>query len=717
MLKITNVKKFFVIYKYTKETLIRVSFSLNLFFLFLYIQIYFIILLIMFKLKKIDNFSNILKKYFSHRNETKSIQPLSEIFQSVKKENFEVVLAYLKNNEEITNNFKYYLTNIFSGKNFNKAITDANILSENAFFPELKKRISYKFLPPVEDENSISYIISKVLFNPKSDISYIENINQNDSDELLLLLEIDQLITYPQIKKELIFSINILARRATGIALESEISRMVPKYKELDNPFVALQKELDQLIEKFQNDGNLNINSKNTDYKQIKIYLEQCLNFVHQAFKNSSKFGISSKINQSLLKIRQQLHRIQEISSLLVIDSENDISQNSKKLIINILKYKSHKNNIRELIDDSTKLLSHLITSHTAETGTHYIATSTKEYLKMFWKASGGGIIVGFLCIFKMILGSVKGSDFLHAFLYSANYAIGFVIIYLLGFTLATKQPAMTATTMTKVLSDESTTSKNYQEFANLVAKLSRTQFIAFVGNVLWAFPVALGIIHGLDYFLGQNLSAPKSDKLLKDLDPFQSKVILHSCIAGIFLCISGVISGSISNSSIFHQIPKRISQSPFLNNFLGISFSKKLSNFYTKHWAGIISNLWFGIFLGMIAPLGIFLGLDLDIRHITFSAGNFALGLYGKGFNIPLSQFWICLITVFLIGFFNFIISFGLSMLLAFRSREVNLGEVRKICQEISIFFMKNPLRFFIPLKSELDQGTKNLIKDKNIH
>ena len=667
--------------------------------------------------KSKESFDTILKKYFSEPYTLDSVQPMRELFQSLKRTNFEVFLAYLKNNEEIKNNFRDYLFILFSNKSFAKALTDANILSENAFFPELKKRISYKFLPPVEDENTVSYIISKVLFNPKSDSNYIKNINPEDGSEFFKLMEIEKISTLPKVKKELLISANILALRSVGNALEAGITKMVPEYKNFDNPFVALQSELDSLIGRFKEDENLQINSKDVDYKQIKIYLQQCLDFVDKAFKNASKFGISSKINQSLLKIRQQLRRIQDIIPILVVDNEEDVLTNSKKLVSNTLKYNSHRNNVRELIDDSTRLISHLITSHTAETGTHYIATSSKEYLKMFWKASGGGIIVGFLCIFKMMMSYSHGSEFSHAVLYSLNYAFGFIIIYLLGFTLATKQPAMTAATMAKVLSDESSSDKNYKEFANLVAKLSRTQFIAFVGNVLWSFPVALAIIYGMDWFLDKNFAAAKADKLLKDLNPIESKAILHACIAGFFLFISGIISGNISNSSIFNQVPERISQSPFLNQVIGAKNSKKLSDFYTKHWAGIISNFWFGIFLGVIAPLGVFLGLDLDIRHITFSAGNFALALYGKGFDIDTYTFVISLVTIFLIGAFNFIVSFGLSMLLAFRSRKVNFGELTIIYKSILKYFIKNPLRFFIPLKSELDEASKDLIQDNKIH
>ena len=667
--------------------------------------------------KNKESFDTVLKKYFSEPYTLDSVQPMRELFQSLKRTNFEVFLAYLKNNEEIKNNFRDYLFILFSNKSFAKALTDANILSENAFFPELKKRISYKFLPPVEDEHTISYIISKVLFNPKSDSDYIKNIKPEDGSEFFKLMEIEKISTLPKVKKELLISANILALRSVGNALEAGITKMVPEYKNFDNPFVALQSELDSLICRFKKDKDLQIDSKDVDYKQIKIYLQQCLDFVDKAFKNACKFGISSKINQSLLKIRQQLKRIQDIIPILVVDNEEDVLTNSKNLVSNTLKYNSHRNNIRELIDDSTRLISHLITSHTAETGTHYIATSPKEYLKMFWKASGGGIIVGFLCIFKMMMSYSHGSEFSHAVLYSLNYAFGFIIIYLLGFTLATKQPAMTAATMAKVLSDESSSDKNYKEFANLVAKLSRTQFIAFVGNVLWSFPVALAIIYGMDWFRDENFAAVKADKLLKDLNPIESKAILHACIAGFFLFISGIISGNISNSSIFNQVPERISQSPFLNQFIGAKNSKKLSDFYTKHWAGIISNFWFGIFLGVIAPLGVFLGLDLDIRHITFSAGNFALALYGKGFDIDTYTFVISLVTIFLIGAFNFIVSFGLSMLLAFRSRKVNFGELTIIYKTILKYFIKNPLRFFIPLKSELDGASKDLIQDNKTH
>ncbi|MDR4894618.1 MULTISPECIES: recombinase [unclassified Chryseobacterium] len=657
------------------------------------------------------NFESVLKKYFSFKNETLSLEPFAEFLETIKEADFTDVLNFFRSNPQFTENFKYYIHNIFKGRPFNLSLTEANILSENAFFPELKKRILNKVLPPVENEKTVWYMIDNVSMRPKKDLKYLHNLPENEINEFLNILGASDFIIRPNVKKELIFSMNILSWRVTGMAMEVEVVRMAPQYRNLDNPFLALQNELEALADDLIKEPELQLHSKDSRYKQIKIYVEQCQEFVNIAFKNSAKYGISGKINQSLIKIRQQTKRIYEIVQLLIIDTDEDIQIKSKQLVFNILSYKSHKNNISDLINDSTRLISHLITNHTAEAGTHYITSTRKEYMTMFYKASGGGIIVGALCVLKMLYGYIPGSDFSHAFLYSMNYAMGFIMIYLMGFTLATKQPAMTAATMTKVLSEEGNAQRNNTEFAHLVSKLFRSQFIAFVGNVLLAFPVALAIIYGLDVFFSQNLAVERSDKLLKDLDPFKSKAILHASIAGFYLFISGIISGNIGNNSVFYQIPERIAKNLSIRSFFGKKFAKGLSKYYAKNWPGIISNFWFGVFLGATAPVGMFFGLDLDIRHITFAAGNFALGLYGKDFSVDSYTFWMSFVTVFLIGFFNFLVSFSLSMFLAFRSRKMNFGQVSEIYKEIFGYFIKHPLKFFLPLRSGLDKKADDLM------
>jgi len=668
---------------------------------------------VFFRRKK--HFEYILKKYFIHENETTSLIPLKEVLASLVNLDFKKFISFLKSNEDICKNFVQYIQNLFKNRPFNLSLTESDILSENGFYPEFKKRLLNKILPPADNENTVSFLVDAVSIKTKRDLKYLKNIPHEDLDELFHLLGVENFIKNKTVKNELMLSMNILSWRSIGIALDVDVVRMAPEYKNFDNPFVALQSELNILLGEFKTNPDTELSSNSETYRQIRIYIGQCLEFVNIAFKNAHKYGISNKTNQSLLKIRQQLERINFILNLLVIDTYEDYFKKSRLLFLSILSFKSRKNNISELLSDSTRLISHLITTHTSEVGTHYITSSKKDYYKMFRKAAGGGVIVGILCVLKLLYSYKHGSDFSHAMMYSFNYAMGFIMIYLLNFTLATKQPAMTASTMARLLSNENKDEKNYLEFAHLVSKMVRSQFIAFVGNVLLCFPISWLIVYGLDVLFAQNLAEAKASKLLLDLDPINSKAIFHACIAGFFLFISGIIAGNINNTGIFYHISKRIEKSPFINYFFGEKIALKLSNYYSRNWGGIASNFWFGIFMGITAPIGIFLGLDLDIRHITFAAGNLALGLYGKGFDVSLQTFLLLFFTVFLIGFFNFIVSFGLSMSLAFRSRKVNIKEIKMIIYEIFKYFRRNPMMFFYPIPSDLDQPTQDLIKNAN--
>lgn len=652
------------------------------------------------------SFYTVNEDYFSLKNETISLDPLSDVLSAIKTLDFNLVLSFYKEHPEITENFSYYIKNIFQDKAFNLSLTEAHILSESNFLSEFKKRLLDQLLPPVENENTVWHLVEQASLKPKDDFLFFSTLKVEQLDELFILLGISRIIANKKVVNDLLFSLNILSWRVIGAAMDEQVLKMVPQYRKFENPFIALQKELEELNFEYQKEEKFHLISSNVNYKQIKIYVKQCQEFVKIAFKNASKYGISGKINQSLLKISQQLNRFAAILELLVINNESDLITNSKKLFLNILEYKSHKNNLRELVSENTVLLSHLITTHTAQTGRNYISSTGKEYIQMLLKASGGGLIVGVLVVLKLFYSNTSGSEFHHAFLYSFNYAMGFVMIYLFKFTLATKQPAMTAATMAQVLSDDRNTKKNYLDFAHLVSKLFRTQFIAFIGNIILAFPMALLIMYGLEALFNENFAISKSPKLLNDLNPMHSKVILHACIAGFYLFISGIIVGHVSNNSVFYQIPKRILKNNFINKSFGEQTATKLSTFYEKNWPGILSNIWLGILLGITGPVGVFLGLDLDIRHITFAAGNFALGLYGQGFNVSNQVFFTALSTVFLIGFFNFVVSFGLSMVLAFRSRKVTFGESRLIYMEIFKYFLRNPLRFFLPIRSKLDKN-----------
>ncbi|WP_264204448.1 site-specific recombinase [Flavobacterium shii] len=593
-------------------------------------------------------------------------------------------------------------------KKFNKILSDAGILQDANFFFEVRKRIFAKLIPEQPEKDTLQFILNQVFF-VNTDPIWINKIPQEQIRDLFYLLKFRSIYGVSDENSsfnELVFAMEVITYRICGSAMETDVIQMVPEYENLESPFIAFQRELLLMNEKLIESPENYIDEDDLGYKQLIILHKQCVDYIETAFKNSNKFGISLRVNQSLLRIRQQLSRLNSLLPLLIQGEEKDANRNTIYLAYKLIKYNCDKNNIQKLINESTQLLSYEITQHTANTGEHYITNSRKEYYKMFYSAAGGGFIVGILCIIKLILGKVETSGFGHVFLYSMNYSIGFIIIYILGFTLATKQPAMTASALVRALQEDfkqkiqDKKEYKYKEFAIFFARVFRSQFIAFVGNVIFAFPVSLLGIWLIDIIFHYNIAQEKWPTLINDLNPIFSPAIFHAAIAGVFLFLSGIIAGSIANRDKHNHIYYRIQEHPLLKLSLGKKWTKKLASLYEKKWAGIISNFWFGVFMGSTVFIGIFFGLNIDIRHITFASGNFAMALYGADFYVTKWMFLWSILGIGLIGLVNFIVSFSLSLGLAFRSRNIPLSELRQVARAIFRYFLNKPLHFFFPPK-----------------
>ncbi|RZJ72453.1 recombinase [Flavobacterium sp.] len=613
-------------------------------------------------------------------------------------------LNFLKANPECSQKFGDYVKSILDGKKFSRFLSDAGVLSDADFFSEIKKRIVAKFLPRQPEKDKLEYVLIQVFYKA-TDRAWIEKIPRNQLEELFDILGFTPIFdsVAPQSPlSEMLLSMHLIAQRISGRAMETDVIKMVPEFDDLESPFIAFEKELLVIEDRIRNTDIHYIRTQDLVFRQLKILHKQCLEFVERAFANSSKYGISIKVNQNLLKIRQQLQRLEVLMPLLAIDSKEDRRKHTIDLALNLIRYNGYKNNVQKFVSESTQLISYEITQHAAKTGEHYITETPKGYFKMLRSALGGGLIVGLLCIFKVLLSKVETSIFGHAFLYSMNYAFGFILIYLTGATLATKQPAMTASALARALEEGAKArgkrADKYQAFAVLFARVFRSQFIAFVGNVVMAFPVSLFGIWLIDYCFDYNIARFKWPTLLFDISPVHSPAIFHAAIAGVFLFLSGIISGSVANRDKHNKIYYRIQEHPMLKNFFGREKTQKIADWYEKRWAGIISNFWFGVFMGTTASIGIFLGLNLDIRHITFASGNLALGLYGARFTIGSSLLVWCLLGIVVIGLVNFLVSFTLSVTLALRSRNISLLDLRFVAFAIFRHFLTKPLSFFFP-------------------
>ncbi len=659
----------------------------------------------LFKKKKLKNILEAISRYNGDdlralADLVNYLRPRGKAIHSDDNQEFEELILRLKSNEKHREGLRKYINRILSNKKLRRSITEPGIITGNSFFSELWKRLSYKILPYQPDEQTVDFVLTNIFYR-KTDGIWVKNVPADQVLDLFDLLSFEPLKNDKSkesgIFKDVLYACDVLMQRVVGLSIEDEIPDRTPEYANFESPFLALEKDLRSFIERELNSNEI-LRPDNIEYKHLLVLIEQCDEFVEKAFKNSGKYGITLKINQSLLVIRQQLERVKTVLSFLPVGKDENPGLKTVEFIRELIYFNCGKNRVRRFITDSTRLLAFEVTQQTGKSGEHYITSSKEEYRHMFKSAAGGGAVVGLMCLIKTYLGMAEVSLFGKGFLYSMNYALGFIAIYLLHFTLATKQPAMTAAALAVALKTNVKEKVKYDAFSKLFARLFRSQFIAFVGNVALAFPVALIIVATIDLTFGVNSAAHKSEKLLKEIDIFATPALFHASIAGVFLFLSGLIAGQAANRSIHHKFPTRIKNHPALKLALGRNAATKLSELYKKHIGGLAGNFWFGIFMGSTASVGVFLGLPLDIRHITFAAGNLALGLYGELFSVNIFYVFWLILGVGFIGLMNFIVSFGLSLILAMKSRGIKLTELIKISKAILLRFKDNRKDFFIP-------------------
>lgn len=621
-------------------------------------------------------------------------------------EKFKSLVNTLEKNEQLKLGFREYLHHTFNGKKLTPVITETGIIKDSGFIGELFRRISHKLLPDQPAEDSLAYLLNNAFYS-SSDIEWVEAI---DKKYWIALFEIAGFVPFserPNNDKyivQVLSAIQILALRITGMGVNQDLLRMVPIYDKLDSPFISLMKEIDLVLENLKDTG-YDRSNENPDIRQIYVLMNQCVEYTDQIIKNREIYGISFKTTVRVSQLKEELSRLKITLDFIAIDKEGERYDQFITFFKQVIKINSTKNNLKYFLYYSTGLIAYQITQHSGATGEKYITQSKKDYYKMLYSAAGGGVIVAFLCLFKAQLSYWDTSPFGQAFLYSMNYAIGFILLYLFGFTLATKQPAMTAATLAISIDPKTNKTGDYSVFAKLFSRLFRSQFIAFVGNVIMAFLVALGLCYLYYWYYGNNPIQPyKAESLLIEQNPFLSLAVFHAAIAGFYLFLSGLISGYYINRNIHSRISYRLKKHPVLRAIIPKSILNWMGKIYDKKIGGVSGNFWFGVFLGSTGTIGAFLGLPLDIRHITFVSGNVALAFFGLEYQITFYDVLFSLLGIGLVGLMNFLVSFSLSLLLAMRSRRIHIRELRPITLSVIQEFNSNRMAFLYPPK-EVDK------------
>ena len=278
------------------------------------------------------------------------------------------------------------------------------------------------------------------------------------------------------------------------------------------------------------------------------------------------------------------------------------------------------------------------------------------------------------------------------------NYAISFVLIQMLHFTVATKQPAMTAPAMAAKLKEMDNVA-GVEEFVDKVTYLVRSQVAAVLGNVLVVFPAALG----LAWLWAWGTGTPVLDEAhaLETLASLHllGPSLLFAAFTGVLLFTSSIIAGWTENWFVLHRLDSALRYNPRITAFLGATRAKRWARFLRDNLSGLAANISLGFMLGLVPAFAAFFGLGLEVRHVTLSAGQLGAAAAGLGLDvIHQSAFWWAVATIPLLGALNVSVSFYLAFLVALRAQNVTGVERARIYAATLARLRSAPREFFLP-------------------
>ena len=584
--------------------------------------------------------------------------------------------------------------------------TDTGIMSDEGFFSSLRRLVGHRFLPLLPQEDSVVELVG-YLFDRRQDERWIANIDKDKWDTLVDLLKVknQHLHLVATAKNSILNAIVILSYRISGIGLHPDLMESYPQILNYSASFVAQNQEAVLFVNQYRQAHELDTLTDITPEHAVNpapllVMLEQCEDIVATVRKRIYKTGISIRLTNMMLRLDQSLQRMRILTELVADDSSNR-DKAIIQLIQTLITAANRRYSIGYLIDNNTKLLSRKVTENASRVGEHYISTDRAGYQKMFKKASIGGFVIAFMATTKILAYNLALAPMSRAFVNSMIYGLGFVFIHVIHGTVATKQPAMTAAAIASTISDGSG-KKSHQltKLSELVVDILRTQFIAIMGNIMMAIPVALLVSFAwLQYTNAPMIDTDTAAHLLHDLDPFRSLALPHAAIAGVYLFLSGLIAGYYDNLAVYNQIGARIHRHWLLKRLLPSTWLQRLGGFVEANLGAIMGNFLFGVFLGSTATIGFIFGLPIDIRHIAFASANLAHGL----FNMPAADIsWsivlVSILGVALIGIVNLMVSFSLALFVALRSKEVRFFEWSRLTKLVFGHVLSHPSDFFWP-------------------
>jgi len=585
-------------------------------------------------------------------------------------------------------------------------LCDAGMPVHSAFFGALFERLESSLIPPAPNRRDLSAIFT-LMFTAAHDAEWIAALPTD------LLARIRDLFTYEldtgNPHEGVPFSLDLLAAlhnltcqiSSTGLSqtVRSRLGDADVRVAMEKQPFYRLTRAMlaveaaHQAEEEGAEPGKLL-----HEVNYLRVLLDECRIATDNVFSHLYRNGVSIDI---VFQVERMRMRVQRAEHLLDAWMASDDLHASSRLVAELVSANHASQSVAHLMRSNFSLLARKVVEYSADTGEHYIARDRAEYLKMLRMAAGGGLVTVVTVCLKFAITGAHLQSMLEGLLAGINYAASFLLMHFLHFSLATKQPAMTAPTIAREL-DGAGTPEGVDSFVSSVVALIRTQAAAVFGNVMLVFPVCLGVQLLWHAVFHANIISPEKAHATLHSFSLIGPTPFYAALTGVLLWSSSLLAGWADNWFVLHRVADALSYNRRLRMTLGPAGAARLANFCRSNVAGVVGNITLGLMLGLVPAIVSALAFSFEVRHVTLSAGSIgvALGVLGSS-ALDLPEFWWAIAGVCSMAILNVAVSFALAFHMAVRSRDLRRNYVRSLRGAIWRRVFQRPLDLVWPVNA----------------
>lgn len=590
------------------------------------------------------------------------------------------------------------IQNIIQQSDLQYIFSESGLLTGSGFFSELTQKLGNKWFPDLLPSHDLRVVLRSV-FRKKNDYLWVDALPASYWIRLVHSLKLNLNYEHQANRFQLLQAGEKLSYHIAALGLDDKILRHAGTFLQPTNAFLEQNKIW--LRYRHLAENNLLTPSDSHAYNLMLQWIDAGLAHIKQIRAGVPEKGTSLQQSFVLERLHQHLQRLQTI--VTIIEPGVDVGASAYiEYFRQIVANENLHNRIRPFLSRNMSYLAYQIAEHGSKTGEKYITSSKKEYYQFFKSAVIGGVIISFAAGIKIALTNLHMPYFWASFSYGFNYALAFMAIHFLHGTIATKQPALTASTIAMELDNVNPKHPELHKLAALNARVVRSQTASLVGNLIVVLPLTILIAAAYYAITGhQIIASNQAPALLKDVS-LSVRNIWFAALAGVLLFGSGIVSGYFDNLVVYANIPRRIRNHRGLSKLMPAKRRIKMARYVEHNLGAIMGNVLLGFGLGFLVFFGKILGLPLDIRHVTISTGFFGFSLFSSGFQIGMGKLVWCIAGLAGIAFTNLFVSFSLALFTALKSRGVSSKQLLPLAKLTLKYFLKFPLYFFYPPKED---------------